>query len=367
MADRYDDDRGYEFDRDRARAERMREHSVRNEDRDRGFAQRAGDEVRSWFGDDEAARRRQLDERHDRVLNYGRSAYDGERGRDYGRERGFGSPDYGGESRSYGSYGYESGVSRSFADRDDNQRSRTDVYGAGRGWGESRGYGRYYGEGNRPYSASRYDRGIGQDQWSSNSYNPPRSQPTMGNPDWDRTSSIYGSGNQGWGPAAQGYDRDWSHRREPNESRAKWNGWPDDSNRRSAGNSEAGPYSGRGPRGYQRSDDRIREDICDRLTRHGEIDATDVQISVRGGEVTLDGAVDTRHAKRLAEDVAESVDGVRDVTNHLKASRGWSSDRQEQRSPSDAGLGNPGTPSTLGLTSGSAGQTGTSAAPEKKR
>lgn len=32
---------------------------------DRGFFNRAGDEVRSWFGDDEAERRRRLDERYD--------------------------------------------------------------------------------------------------------------------------------------------------------------------------------------------------------------------------------------------------------------------------------------------------------------
>jgi len=35
------------------------------DDEDRGFMARAGDEVRSWFGDDEAERRREMDQRYD--------------------------------------------------------------------------------------------------------------------------------------------------------------------------------------------------------------------------------------------------------------------------------------------------------------
>src|SRR5207237_3035463 len=41
-----------------------------------------------------------------------------------------------------------------------------------------------------------------------------------------------------------------------------------------------GPYTGHGPRGYQRGDDRIREDVCERLTRHGMLDASDVEVVV---------------------------------------------------------------------------------------
>ena len=79
-----------------------------------------------------------------------------------------------------------------------------------------------------------------------------------------------------------------------------------------------GPYAGRGPRGYQRSDDRIREEINERLTAHGLIDATDVECQVVNGEVTLTGFVDSRGAKRAAEDLAEDVYGVRDVHNQLR-------------------------------------------------
>jgi BON domain-containing protein len=81
---------------------------------------------------------------------------------------------------------------------------------------------------------------------------------------------------------------------------------------------DTGRYAGRGPKGYQRSDERIREDVCLRLTDHPEIDATEIEVRVDGGEVTLSGEVDSRPVKRMAEDVAQSVSGVRDVHNQLR-------------------------------------------------
>lgn len=80
----------------------------------------------------------------------------------------------------------------------------------------------------------------------------------------------------------------------------------------------SGEHTGRGPKGYQRSNERVREDICERLTRHGQVDASDIDVQVQDGEVTLAGTVDTRQAKRLAEDTAFSVSGVRDVHNQLR-------------------------------------------------
>jgi hypothetical protein len=79
-----------------------------------------------------------------------------------------------------------------------------------------------------------------------------------------------------------------------------------------------GRYYGVGPRGYQRSDERIREDINDRLTWHGGIDATDIQVDVNDSVVTLKGTVDDRRQKRMAENVAENVFGVDDVNNQLQ-------------------------------------------------
>lgn len=82
-----------------------------------------------------------------------------------------------------------------------------------------------------------------------------------------------------------------------------------------------GPYSGVGPRGYRRGDERIREEICERFTEHGYLDPSDVDVSVRDGEAMLAGSVATRGQKRLAEDLAESVPGVVEVHNHLHVRR----------------------------------------------
>ncbi len=80
----------------------------------------------------------------------------------------------------------------------------------------------------------------------------------------------------------------------------------------------SGPHVGKGPKNYQRSNERILEDVNERLTRHGDIDATDIEVRVENGEVWLTGMVENRQQKRLAEDVADSVAGVRDVHNELR-------------------------------------------------
>jgi hypothetical protein len=80
-----------------------------------------------------------------------------------------------------------------------------------------------------------------------------------------------------------------------------------------------GPHAGRGPRSYRRPDARIEEEIHDRLTRHPGLDASDIEVRVARGEVTLSGRVRDRRSRRLAEDVVADVPGVRDVMNHLRA------------------------------------------------
>jgi hypothetical protein len=85
---------------------------------------------------------------------------------------------------------------------------------------------------------------------------------------------------------------------------------------------QRGQFAGRGPKGYQRSDDRIREDVNEWLTRHPEIDASDIDVTVESCEVTLAGVVEDRRDKRLAEDIAESVPGVNEVHNQLRPRKG---------------------------------------------
>jgi hypothetical protein len=79
-----------------------------------------------------------------------------------------------------------------------------------------------------------------------------------------------------------------------------------------------GPYVGRGPKGYRRSDERVKEELCDRLTADPDIDASEIEVSVQDGEVTLEGTVRERRMKRDAEDCAESVAGVREVHNRIR-------------------------------------------------
>jgi hypothetical protein len=111
-----------------------------------------------------------------------------------------------------------------------------------------------------------------------------------------------------------------------------------------------GPHSGRGPRGYQRADERIRDEINERLTAHGLIDATDVDCRVVNGEVTLVGFVDSRAAKRAAADLAEDVYGVREVHNELRV----------RSHADDTGVGRT---SVLGLTEAQLQNTNSPAAP----
>jgi hypothetical protein len=75
---------------------------------------------------------------------------------------------------------------------------------------------------------------------------------------------------------------------------------------------------GRAPRDYRRPDDRIRDEICETIVRHSDVDATEVEVQVAAGEVTMNGVVDDRHCKRELEDIAERVFGVQDVHNNLR-------------------------------------------------
>jgi hypothetical protein len=159
-----------------------------------------------------------------------------------------------------------------------------------RGYGQTGDYGTYYG--------SRYGRSTPYGYGRSGDYDEERyrrgytgRQSDYG--DWSARGSDYnresgqGSYNPGWS-----YTEYW---------------W-----------TTPGPHSGRGPQGYQRSDERIKEDINERLTHHGQLDAYNIQVDVNNCEVTLKGTVDSRQAKRMAEDVVESVWGIRDVHNQLR-------------------------------------------------
>jgi osmotically-inducible protein OsmY len=172
---------------------------------------------------------------------------------------------------------------------------RGDYYGYGRGQGD------YYDYGRGRYGQSGYDRDYGRRGYGMGDYGG----------SYDRGDYYgYGRGRSWQG----GYGRDYDRGRFGSQSYGGSYGegfWNYPENWR-------GRYTGRGPRSYRRSDERIKEDVNERLTQHGDIDASDIEVDINQGVVTLRGNVDDRRAKRMAEDVAESVFGVREVQNQLR-------------------------------------------------
>lgn len=102
-----------------------------------------------------------------------------------------------------------------------------------------------------------------------------------------------------------------------------------------------GPFRGKGPRSYVRSDARILEDVSDRLADDGRLDASDIEVKVEAGEVTLDGLVSSREDKRRAEDLAGQASGVRRLQNNLrvKPAEAVAADTQTSASMAGAALG----------------------------
>lgn len=82
-----------------------------------------------------------------------------------------------------------------------------------------------------------------------------------------------------------------------------------------------GKYWGKGPKGYSRSDERIKEEVCQILMEHGDIDASEIDIAVENGEVRLSGTVSSRQMKRAAEEAIENCSGVKEVLNQLRLQR----------------------------------------------
>lgn len=214
--------------------------------------------------------------------------YDPYAARDAGDRFG-GQPDWG-RGGATGGYGTEDAAAGRFG-RDEQARR----YGGGRwmgerGYGQSRagqggygrgGYGGGYGEGTEDRDRDGWRQFAREGRWR----------------DRDRAYRDGGARETGFG--------------EPNDVYNYWAvmWW------------QPGEFTGRGPRGYKRSDERITEDISDRLEQSGAIDATDIDVLVKDGKVTLEGKVDGKDQKRMAEDLAEACPGVRDVDNKLKVKR----------------------------------------------
>jgi len=98
---------------------------------------------------------------------------------------------------------------------------------------------------------------------------------------------------------------------------------PDDWSYSESGSIDRGSGSSVGPLGYtepRARDQRIREEISERLADDPSVDASDISVDVQKGAVTLTGTVTSREQKRRAGDVADCISGVKDVTNDLRIS-----------------------------------------------
>lgn len=199
-------------------------------------------------------------------------------------------------SRAQDRYGYE-GPGRF----DYNRHSADNAYG--RGMAEQ-GYGRGLSDWGRG-GPTDYPR-----EWSTGS--------GMGHADWNR----YGSDEHSSGYGRRSFDQQ-GQQQSWNEQRNRW------------------------PKSYKRSDERLTDDIHEELIRHGRIDASDIEVSVKDGEVTLTGSVSSRQDKRTAEELAERVLGVHDVQNQLRVRS--QSQTQQGQSQMGQGIGSQGlSPSSMG-------------------
>jgi osmotically-inducible protein OsmY len=213
---------------------------------------------------------------------------------------------------------------------------------------------RYYGPGyaGLGYYAVYYQGGTGQDEEGENAQG------------FDQRNVQYGQG-QGTGAAWQSgrSQRGGQRQKFGGESQAQGGQWQREGSQ--WGSQSGGGYAGRGPKGYRRSDERIRDEISDQFMENDQLDASEIEVKVSDGVVTLTGSVQDRQSKRLAEDMAERASGVRDVMNHLKVdNEAWTRGGADQSGSASAGStsGGTGSRSSGGTrsTTGSRSRSGTS-------
>lgn len=180
-----------------------------------------------------------------------------------------------------GGYGQD-GNRQSYGQQGDYASSQ----GVSSGWEQGHGYGRQHG----PFGGYRYDR-----------------------PEYSRQQSNYGARDQ-YEPF--GEQREWR-----GEQRGRDESWTDQVRHTGHQFASRVKRAFRGPKGYKRSDERIREDVSERMAQHDDLDPSDIEVRVANGEVTLTGTVRSRHEKFLAEEIADDVLGVNDVHVQLRVRR----------------------------------------------
>lgn len=295
--------------------------------------------------------------------SYGRDYEEGRRGQEFsgrelGREHETGGRGQGWQSGSpgYGSQGY-GGQSQQSSQGGRGFDRETGAWSGAPGY-ESQGYGSQGSQGYGSQSGSRYEQGrsVGFDRGFEGENR--ESGSTYGG--YGRSQGFSGA-SQGQSYSRRGYGEGFGGATSPSGYGRGMQGFGETS-----GYSEGqfgtpsrtrGRYTGRGPKGYTRSDDRIREDVSDRLEQHGDIDASEIVVMVEAAEVTLEGTVPDRRTKRMAEDLAEDSPGVKQVHNRLRI-QGNGGEGEGNRS-SQSASGSQSTSGQRGQSGQSSGQSGT--------
>ena len=179
----------------------------------------------------------------------------------------------------------------------------------------------------RSFSGHRPERGLGQDRERSWD----RPERNFSNRGLERSGSSserfgYPSSMDSWGHQGQ-YDR---YQYNSGIGRQGQSGWMGSSSYGEGSvdrdyDSQMGmghsSFTGKGPKGYKRSDDRIKEEVCETLARNPRIDASDIEVKVEEACVTLSGTVESKEIKRAAEMAIENLSGVDDVKNEIRVKR----------------------------------------------
>jgi hypothetical protein len=311
--DRHDDDRS----RYRTREERIRERNLRD-------PYEAGRPVRAYGGEE----KRPWQAAHPR--------------RDFEGGR---PPDWSEQPARYGG-GYrddelDTDTERHFAGDDRNEDDHHRAHRFSDTWrNEPR-----HGHGNSGYDTDRaYGRGNQQDDARSDRMHASWTQ------EHDYEGPRYGAQNRRASPGRGERGSQYAHTDTYGGAGFRQEGkryWFDEGDQR-------GQFRGTQPRGYERSDERLRELACERLT-DADLDATDIEVKVSQGTVTLDGSVPTRWMKHAAEDLVDDLGGVKDIQNHLRVRRG------DTNTGAQAAAGAPASEAGSTSTTGSSG--GTSGGP----
>lgn len=224
-------------------------------------------------------------------------------GQDYDRGYGRNEPRGGGEwSRPSSGYGQDTSslddYDRSYGSSSYGQQDRQSrPYG-----GSSGSYGDYSQSRNTTgYGSDRYGQGGGSGSFGSGSYRPEGR-------DHNRQGGLI--------PPRQ-YDRDdRGFFDRASDEVMSWFGDDDAARRRQLDARE--DHRGKGPSGYTRSKERVLEDANERLMHDNSLDASNITVTCEDNEITLSGTVDSRHAKRRAEDIVDNISGVKHVQNNLR-------------------------------------------------